>query len=637
MAKRRIHARLERQQVSESTWPEQQSATVRENGQDSLTPAGQKLDSEASVFLEPRFGHAFSQVHITDEYPGTKKYMLDPEHVQPVARSVDTSTTETVMGPEGGQLSSGLSASIQAERGQGRSLDAPVREQMEQAFGANFADVRLHTDSASQVLNHSVGAQAFTVGSDIFFGPQTAPDDTQLLAHELTHVVQQRGMNNAGPLVVGPASDSYEQEADAASRAIAANASPVVGSATGQASQAQRLSENAPFGTQAHTIAEHGSGVLIQRKPRSKMEQRMEQMEQHMEEMEQRMEQMEQNEEDVKRHEDAQNIRVKAIELDQMWMPRFEERFSGYREAIERISTGMQAASKGFQEAQSKQAEFEAAVMGALGAMLTLAGGFEFAFAPGLGKLAGTSGKTAEEIKKLTKEEIKGMEEAGEHAVSAAHSVVDVGLDRAKEGAKPAETPKSESIPGAQAPAGAAGGDPLAFLTSNLAAIDHQWQSIAQAFAVRSALTRDLSDDQWLNFDVGAQEKIYQQLYDDFLKVASPASELASDDIIALVLERHMWASWIKETAEQASKAEKMYQHFGGMEFGDAESNEDNKNTDYSWFSPGSEIESRLNELNINILAGVELTGHWYSSNSPDNWQELLVKWAHEYAQGIGK
>jgi hypothetical protein len=67
---------------------------------------------------------------------------------------------------------------------------------MEQVFGADFSGVKVHTDADADVLNQSLQARAFTTGKDIFFrSGEYRPDDTsgqRLLAHELTHVVQQR-------------------------------------------------------------------------------------------------------------------------------------------------------------------------------------------------------------------------------------------------------------------------------------------------------------------------------------------------------------------------------------------------------------------------------------------------------------
>jgi Domain of unknown function (DUF4157) len=79
----------------------------------------------------------------------------------------------------------------------GQPLDAGIREYFEPRFGADFGGVRVHTGSQSLSAAKSVNADAFTVGRDIVMGePRSADSRTQLLAHELTHVVQQ---SHSGP------------------------------------------------------------------------------------------------------------------------------------------------------------------------------------------------------------------------------------------------------------------------------------------------------------------------------------------------------------------------------------------------------------------------------------------------------
>jgi Domain of unknown function (DUF4157) len=90
-----------------------------------------------------------------------------------------------------------LESSIEQARGSGQPLADNVRGSMEQAFGADFSGVRVHTSSQSDQLNNSIQARAFTTGQDVFFR-QGAYDPgsrggQELLAHELTHVVQQNG------------------------------------------------------------------------------------------------------------------------------------------------------------------------------------------------------------------------------------------------------------------------------------------------------------------------------------------------------------------------------------------------------------------------------------------------------------
>ncbi|MEH2105018.1 eCIS core domain-containing protein [Nostoc sp.] len=92
---------------------------------------------------------------------------------------------------------SDLETSIQQERGSGQPLSDDIRQPMEQSFGTDFSGVKIHTDSRSDQLNQSIQARAFTTGQDIFFRQgEYAPESNggkELLAHELTHVVQQNG------------------------------------------------------------------------------------------------------------------------------------------------------------------------------------------------------------------------------------------------------------------------------------------------------------------------------------------------------------------------------------------------------------------------------------------------------------
>ncbi|WP_020681055.1 DUF4157 domain-containing protein [Marinobacterium rhizophilum] len=84
----------------------------------------------------------------------------------------------------------------------GSNLPPRLRHRMEQGFGASFADVRIHTGNAADQSAAAIGARAYTVGRHIVFaGDEYRPahtDSQQLLAHELTHVLQQR---QAGLLV----------------------------------------------------------------------------------------------------------------------------------------------------------------------------------------------------------------------------------------------------------------------------------------------------------------------------------------------------------------------------------------------------------------------------------------------------
>lgn len=111
----------------------------------------------------------------------------------------------------------------------GQTLDAATRAFMEPRFGHDFSKVRVHTDAKAAESASAVNAQAYTVGRDMVFGsrrymPGTTMGDL-LIAHELTHVVQQsRSSLSLQPQSISLPGDALEHEADAAAKqAISGN------------------------------------------------------------------------------------------------------------------------------------------------------------------------------------------------------------------------------------------------------------------------------------------------------------------------------------------------------------------------------------------------------------------------------
>jgi hypothetical protein len=110
---------------------------------------------------------------------------------------------------------------IQAQLSGGQSLDGGAKARMGAAFGHDFSGVRVHTGAQAAALSDDLNARAFTVGSDIAFGPGEYQPGTMigdaLIAHELAHVVQQSGNNISSPQ---PKSDEshhgLEEDADVA-------------------------------------------------------------------------------------------------------------------------------------------------------------------------------------------------------------------------------------------------------------------------------------------------------------------------------------------------------------------------------------------------------------------------------------
>jgi hypothetical protein len=106
--------------------------------------------------------------------------------------------------------------------GSGQALDPGVRADMQHRLGADFSGVRVHRGAAAEQAASSLDARAFTVGSDVVFGAGAYDPGSvrgqQTLAHELTHVIQQRGAAagasaQAEGLTVSDPNDRFEREA----------------------------------------------------------------------------------------------------------------------------------------------------------------------------------------------------------------------------------------------------------------------------------------------------------------------------------------------------------------------------------------------------------------------------------------
>lgn len=162
----------------------QADAVARQVMQDVASPSGevataqrQMEDEELDEVARPK------RVQRQPDMPEEDKDLVTPKRLQ---RSTMT---------DGGPLSAEVESGIESARSGGRPLDDAVRTKMEPAFGADLGGVRVHTGARSDGLNQSLQSRAFTTGPDIFFrSGEYKPGSSsgqELLAHELTHVVQQ--------------------------------------------------------------------------------------------------------------------------------------------------------------------------------------------------------------------------------------------------------------------------------------------------------------------------------------------------------------------------------------------------------------------------------------------------------------
>jgi hypothetical protein len=164
-----------------------------------------------------------------DNQTGEKQQPTAPDHgaagVLHLQQTVGNQAVQRLLAQRSGEgafeLDEGTAGRINQARGGGQALDSGLQRQMSSAMGYDLSNVRVHNSSESDNLNQQLNARAFTTGQDIFFkqgeyNPGSS-SGKELIAHELTHVVQQgSGQVGAGGsgMTVNPPGDAYEQEAD---------------------------------------------------------------------------------------------------------------------------------------------------------------------------------------------------------------------------------------------------------------------------------------------------------------------------------------------------------------------------------------------------------------------------------------
>ena len=180
----KVQAKAQEEEVAQASpeLEEPQAKAAEEDPELQKAEAEEQEPEEVQAKAEPSEEEAQAKAESPEEEVRAKSG--DEEDVQarggaPVPRAV----------PED------LSRQIRASRGLGNPLPESVRDRMGKAFGADMSGIRIHTDAAAVLLAQGIKAQAFTVGNDIYFGEgKFSPgsrDGEHLLAHELTHTVQQ--------------------------------------------------------------------------------------------------------------------------------------------------------------------------------------------------------------------------------------------------------------------------------------------------------------------------------------------------------------------------------------------------------------------------------------------------------------
>jgi Domain of unknown function (DUF4157) len=141
----------------------------------------------------------------------------------------------------------------------GIPLDADTRAFMEDGFGVDFGDVRVHTDAGAAESSEAINAKAYTIGQNLVFGTgaysPASSEGKKLIAHELTHVVQQSGTTGvSGELEISHPEDQSEREAEeAAAQVMSSSEGP-----TSAAGDANSIHQSSAQGATISTVSRQG-------------------------------------------------------------------------------------------------------------------------------------------------------------------------------------------------------------------------------------------------------------------------------------------------------------------------------------------------------------------------------------------
>ncbi|HMQ35983.1 MAG TPA: DUF4157 domain-containing protein [Micropruina sp.] len=181
-----------------------------------LRPKGSRIEGDAQALAGRAAGHGRTDV-------------LDPDAVLGLQRSAGNGAVAQLMEEERSPVHDVVNSG-------GRPIEPDVREDMEGRLGHDFSDVRIHDDAAAADSAKAVNAHAYTVGSNVVFQRDVYDPGSQqgrtTLAHELTHVIQQRsgpvdGTSAPGGIKVSDPSDRFEREASANADRVMAGPAPV--------------------------------------------------------------------------------------------------------------------------------------------------------------------------------------------------------------------------------------------------------------------------------------------------------------------------------------------------------------------------------------------------------------------------
>ncbi|TRY29844.1 DUF4157 domain-containing protein [Aliiglaciecola sp. M165] len=172
---------------------EEPQAKIQRQEEEAQTKVQRQEDEPQTKIQRQEEEEAQTKVQRQEDEPQTKIQRQEEEETVQTKSDARANKRDKKQFPELNQVEGKLFAN----KGKGEKMDDETRVQMETGFGVDFRDVKIHKDGDAVAMNRDLKAQAFAHGKDVFFNAgKYEPDSVRgktLLAHELTHVVQQGG------------------------------------------------------------------------------------------------------------------------------------------------------------------------------------------------------------------------------------------------------------------------------------------------------------------------------------------------------------------------------------------------------------------------------------------------------------
>lgn len=184
-----------------------ESSQIQEKPIDSITPIQKKEGAEEEKEPAVQKQEEQEEQPVQKQEEEEKPVQKQEEEEQPVQKQEEEEQSvqkqeeeeEPIQAKSNSTVGNGgsVESKLKSTSGQGEKMSKSTQREMEAGFGTNFNDVSIHTGSEAEAMSKELGAQAFTSGKDVYFNEgkydPNSKEGKHLLAHELTHTIQQKG------------------------------------------------------------------------------------------------------------------------------------------------------------------------------------------------------------------------------------------------------------------------------------------------------------------------------------------------------------------------------------------------------------------------------------------------------------